>query len=268
MGKALQVVSGRASNPSSTFTGLTANTGDSFTVRNFTGGAAYLVEAWAQEGTVGTLRVRSSLLHDNAQGIRLRVQASARPLLPYEADQPLTAQDLLTVELTGGAAETDVGALLLYYQDLPGAAARLASWQEIQPRIVDLAGVESNLTTGGTAGQYGGSAALNANFDVLQRNRDYAILGYLVDTTVGVVGWQGPDTSNLRVGGPGIADPDVTSDWFVQLDRANPDPMIPVFNSANVGATTIDLVHTATGTTVNVTTIVALLSGAGGIAGV
>jgi hypothetical protein len=264
----MQVVSGRVTNPGAAFTALTPNTGDSFVVRNFVGGNAYLLEAWAQEGTVGTFRIRSSLLHDNAQGIRLRVDLTARPLIPYEANQPLTAQDTLTVELTGGAAETDVGAMLFYYQDLPGAGARFATWEEVYPRIVDLAGVENNMTTGGTVGQYGGSAALNANFDVLQRNRDYAILGYLVDTIVGVVGWQGPDTSNLRVGGPGNTDPDITSDWFVQLDRANADPMIPIFNSANVGATTIDLVHTAAGTSVNVTTIVALLSGAGGIAGV
>lgn len=268
MGKALQVVSGRVTNPGATFTALTMNTGDSAVVRNFVGGNAFIAELWAQEATVGTLRVRSSLLHDNAQGIRLRVPSTCRPLIPYEANQPLTAQDTLTLELTGGAAETDAAALLLYYQDLPGASARLASWEEVYPRIQDIAGVENNLTSGGTAAQYGGSAALNANFDVLQRNRDYAILGYLVDTNVCVVGWQGPDTSNLRVGGPGNTDPDITSDWFVQLDRANSDPMIPIFNSANVGATTIDLVHTATAAAVNVTTIVALLSGAGGIAGV
>lgn len=268
MPRAMQIVSGRTTNPGATITALTVNTGDSFAVRNFVSGQAYIAELWAQEGTVGVIRVRSSLLHDNAQGIRERVTLTARPLLPYEANQYLQAQDTLTFELSGGGAETDVGAMLLYYQDLPGAAARFATWAEVEARIEDIMAVELNMTTGGTVGQYGGSQALNANFDTFQRNRDYAILGYLCDTTVGVVGITGPDTSNLRVGGPGPADPIVTRQWFVELDRRNADPMIPIFNSANVAATTVDLVHTAAGATVNVSVICALLSGAGGIAGV
>src|SRR4051794_8744877 len=141
MPRAMQVISGRTTNPGATITALTANTGDSFVVRNFISGVASIVEAWVQEGTLGVLRVRSSLLHDNAQGIRLRGTLTGRPLLAYEANQQLQAQDTLTVELSGGAAETDVGALLLYYQDLPGAAGRFASWAEIEPRLEDVMAV-------------------------------------------------------------------------------------------------------------------------------
>lgn len=261
----MQVVTGRVTNPGATITALTANTGDSFQVKAANPNArAFLLDAWVEEGTVGVFRVTSPLLHDASQGIRLRATLSANPLLPYHYVQPVQPQDLLTVALSGGGAEIDVGALLFWYEDLPGAAARLASWEAIAPLIVDVAGVECQLTSGATGGQYGGSQALNANFDLLQRNKDYALLGYLCDTIAGVVGITGPDTGNLRVGGPGAVDPKITRDWFSRSAIEYGLPMIPIINAANVGATTIDLAKVATGTAVNVTLIMAELNVAAG----
>lgn len=265
MPRALQVVSGRVTNPGATITALTPNTGDSFTVKNAQQGSrVQLLNGWAQEATVGVLRVRSPLMHDNAQAVRLRVTRSAEPLLPYEQVQPLQGQDVLTAELSGGAAETDCASLLVYYSDLGGASARLATFEQVEPLILNLVGLEANLTTGGTAGQYGGGAAINANFDILQRTRDYALLGYLVDTTVCTVGITGPDTSNLRLGGPGIAEPIITRTWFVDVAQRYGIPAVPILNAANVGATQIDLVATQTATAVNVTLMLAELNVAGG----
>lgn len=268
MPRALQVVSGRVTNPGATITALTANTGDTFTVKAAREGSrVQLVDMWSQEATVGVFRIRSPLMHDSGQALRMRVVSTCQPLLPYELVQPLEAMDVLTVELSGGGAETDVGAFLVYYEQLGGADGRFASWEQIAPLVVDTVGIECNLTTGATVGQYGGSQAINANFDILQRNKDYALLGYLCDTSVGVVGFQGPDTGNLRVGGPGVANPIITRDWFVINSQRLGIPMIPILNAANVGATTIDLVHTAAGATVNVTLIFAELNiGAGQLA--
>lgn len=257
-----QVLSGRVTNPGATVTALTPNTGDSFTVRNAVQGSRiFLEQLWAQEATIGTLRVTSNLLHDAVQGIRLRVDSTVRPLLPYEAEQPLQPQDALTLALSGGAAETDVGAGLVWYDDLPGAMQALHAWEEIEPRIEHLVSVECNLTTGATVGQYGGAQALNANFDLLRKNRYYAILGYTVDTTVGVIGLTGVATSNFRIGGPGSPDPDITSDWFVELSRASGRPHIVVLNAADVPSYTVDVAHTAAAAAVNVTWEMALLTG-------
>lgn len=265
MGKALQVVTGRVTNPSTTITALTANTGDSFTVKAAQQGSqVQLVDMWAQEGTVGVFRIRSPLMHDNAQALRMRVTATCQPLLPYELAQPLQAQDVLTVELSGGAAEVDVGAYLVAYADLGGAQARLASWEQIAPLIANEVGLEQQLTSGGTAGQYGGSQPINTNFDILQRNKDYALLGYLVDTTCAVVGITGPDTANLRVGGPGINNPIITREWFVINSQRTGIPMIPIINAAQVGATNIDLAAVSTATAINVTLILAELNVANG----
>lgn len=265
MGKALQIVSGRVTNPGATITALTADTLDTFAVKNANAGSQIqLLNIWAQEATVAVVRVRSPLMHDQGQALRLRVTKSAEPLLPYEMIQPLYAQDVLTFELSGGGAEVDCASFLAYYSDLGGASARLATWESIAPLVLNTVGLETNLTTGGTAGQYGGSAAINTNFDILQRTRDYALLGYLCDTTVCTVGFTGPDTGNLRVGGPGIAEPIITRTWFVDLAQRYGLPLIPIINAANVGATLIDLVATQTATAVNVTAILAELNVAGG----
>lgn len=265
MGKALQVVSGRVTNPGATITALTVDAGDSFAVKNANAGSVLqLLNVWAQEATVGIARVRSPLMHDQGQSLRLRVTKSAEPLLPYEEIQPLYAQDVLIFELSGGGAETDCASILAYYSDLGGAQARLATWEQIAPLIANTVGVEANMTTGATAGQYGGSQTLNANFDILQRTKDYALLGYLCDTTVCTVGFTGPDTGNLRLGGPGIAEPIITRTWFIDLAQRYGLPLIPIINAANIGATLIDLVATQTATAVNVTAILAELNAAGG----
>lgn len=261
MAKALQVVTGRVTNPGATITALVANSGDSFQVKSFRDGSrAYLLDMWAEEGTVGIFRITSPLLHDQSQALRMRVTLTANPLLPYETNQPLEANDLLTVALSGGGAEIDVGAYLVYYENLGGADARLATWEMIAPLIVNVVGLENQLTSGGTGGQYGGSQAINTNFDILQRNKDYALLGYLCDTVAAVVGITGPDTGNIRVGGPGTVDPKITREWFVFNSQRTGLPMIPIINASNVGATLIDLAKVATGTAVNVTLILAELN--------
>lgn len=260
MGRVLEVVSGRATNPAA-LTALTANEGDTFTIRDFPPESpAFLTQVWAQEATLGIVRIRSPRMHDAAQAIRLRVPATVRPLLPYGSRQRLYPTDPLTFEIQGGGAETDLAAFLAYYVDLGGGNARLATADEVMPRIVDYVGVEQALTSSATTGQYGGSQAITADFDILKADTDYALLGYLTDVAVGVVGIRGPDTSNYRVGGPGPLFPEITSDWFVELSRELGLPCIPIINSNNRGATLVDLAHIGVSVAVNVTLEMAQLA--------
>lgn len=262
VGIACQVITGRATNPSTTFTALTANSNDSFTIANFpTTAPAYLDNMWAAEATVGVLRVRSPRLHDQSQGIRMQVGATTpRLLLPDATEQALYPGDALTVEITGGAAETDLGALLVYYTDLPGAAARLAQWSEIANRIKNLAGVEVDVTTSATAGQWSSGTAINATFDNLQANADYALLGYTVGTSCGAVAVSGPDTANYRVGGPGNTDQVQTRQFFVDMANASGRPYIPIVNSNNRGGTLLYVADPATSTAIHVSLTLAELS--------
>lgn len=261
----LNVITGRVTNPGSTVTALTADTGDSFTVKSFSfGDVAYIIDAWAQTATAGVLRIRSPRLHDVAQGIRLRtVQATARSLLPRQLLQPLKPQDVLAVEGSGGGAETDVFGFLVYYGSADLPQAHLISSQEFQSRQVNVFGAEVQITSSATAGQYGGSAALNATFDTWKRNVDYAILGIMSDTEGCTVGITGPDTGQTRIGQPMTKEPLQSHDYFVQMADALNMNLIPVINAANVANTQIDAATTSTGATVNFTVILAELSGSG-----
>lgn len=262
MGAALEVISGRVTNPGGTITALTPNTGDSFSVRNFDSpGQAWLMDMWGFAATAGILRVRSPRLHDNVQGIRGKLLASTpQPLLPDWMQQPLYAQDTLILEESGGGAETDMATILNYYTDLPGANARLFDWPTIDHRIRNFLTNEVTITTGATAGDYGGSAAVNSSFDLLKANTDYAVLGYDTDTSVGTVGLRGPDTSNFRVGGPGSNARFETRDWFVRLAWRQQLPLIPVFNSANKAGTLVDIATPQTATAVVVQLVLAELA--------
>lgn len=262
MGLCCEILSGKVTNPSTTLTALTMATGDSLSVRSFPAdGDAFLLNAWAQEATAGTLTITSPRMHDNVQGIRSNVLiTNPQPLLPRAVMQRLYAQDTLVVKLSGGGSETDVASLLVWYRNVPGIDSQLHTWDEIKPRIVNILTVENQLTTGGTAGDYGGSAALNTNFDLLKANKPYAILGYQPTAACLSVGIKGPDTGNVRIGGPGSTSRIETRAWFIDINQFTGLPTIPVINSANRGSTFVDLISTVTSTANTVDLIMAELS--------
>lgn len=261
MGILYHTVAGRVTNPGAVVSALTPNTGDSFTVQNFNAAAgAYLESMWAAEGTPGVFRIRSPKMHDFVQGIRSSVAiASARQLLALPASQVVYPQDTLTVELSGGGAETDVGVYQIYYADNPGADQRLAMWEQIKPRIVNILVNEVDIAGAATLGDWSAGTAINATFDLLKANTDYAVLGYTCQSAVAAVAIAGPDTSNFKVGGPGATEPIEVRDWFVKQSNQHQTPHIPIFNSANKGSTLAYQTSNVAGVTNNVGFILAQL---------
>jgi hypothetical protein len=247
MGRAIEAVAGFATNPGASFTALTASTGQSFTVRgtDITKGT-WLLAAWAFNSTAGELRIRSPRLHDFFSGIRNRITAAGTFVTTGSPEgdsytQRLYAQDQLTVELTGGAAELDTATLLIAYEDLGGIAGRFIDNPTLAKIGLNETTVEVTVTAVAT-GNYGGAVAINSSIDNLIANTDYAILGGLTDTRGDTVGITGVDFGNLRVGFP--AEPSLRwllNNWFVKLSDAFTAPYIPVFNSANKTQTTVDV---------------------------
>lgn len=263
MGICIETIHGRVTNPGATITAVAADTGDSFAVRNFDSpGSAQLCQIWASCATAGVARVRSPRMHDNVQGYRFRVAAAdSNPLMPFGYNQGLYAQDTLIPELSGGGAETDTMALLIYYSDLPGSNARIVDWQSIKNRVRNIITIETAHSTGATLGDYGSSIALNAGVaDLLKANLDYAIIGYGVDSRVTSVGWRGPDLSGFRLAAPGTTLRSYTEQWFIDQNLYSGLPFIPIINSANKAGTFVDLVHNLGAVTVNVNTILAELA--------
>lgn len=220
--------------------------GDSFAVRNFNPpAAAYLDLMMSSLLQVNPVRLRSPMLHDNVQGLRFQPLASdGSNLLTASFQQPLQAQDTLIAELlvttAPGVTENETIAWSIYYPDLPGSAARLYSPGDIQGNIKNLWSLPVVITPSATVGLWT-SAAINSVYDLFQANTDYAILGYELSTGVTAVAVRGPDTANLRVGGPGMSDIYKTRQWYADMTMWRNTPHIPVINSANKSATFIDI---------------------------
>jgi hypothetical protein len=243
------------------------------TVRNFDRGNAYLLTAWRGGQAAGGLTIRSPLLHDNVVGIRFQqgnfVCGDCQIVLPFQLNQRLRAQDTLAVLNYGSAVAGDIEnvSLQVYYDELPGANARLASFPEVQTRSKNLMTLTHALV-GGTAGVFGAAQALNAGSGAFKANTDYALLGYtfsqsvVITTTATSFGLLGVDTANLMIQFPCITSGlfQDTSHWFINMYERIQVPCIPIINAANAGGTTLALLNDENANTVTLSTLWAELS--------
>lgn len=234
--------------------------GDSFTIKNASlSSDVFLLNLWVDAQVAGMVRLRSPKLHDNTDAIRSRTRLNClEPLLPWGVPQRLVPQDTEIVELAGSAVAGDIESVvqLIYYADLPGQAGRFITPDVLKQRMKNYFGNRLAITVGST-GAYTGARAINADQDLLQANTDYAVLGMTTDLRVSAVCLRGPDTGNLRVSVPGGADVQDAmaryARWFRDLSVGFGLPLIPVINSANKGATQIDVMGDENGGTSNVT---------------
>lgn len=233
----------------STYAAGVAATGDSTTVRNFPSGAyASLIAAYYDSVTsTQPARIRSPLLHDNVQGIRVFPgQSPSQLLLPRAFSQMLEAQDSLIFELS--TAATTGKALLaagIYYSQLPGVAARLYSPGDVKPLIKSIKPVVVTFGSGTNTAGIWQDLVLTTTENLLHANTDYAVLGITTDTAVAALAIKGADTGNLRCAVPGVVYSDTTSDWFIRLSEQQGLPLIPVINAANANNTYVSLISSA-----------------------
>lgn len=262
MGLAYDTVLVSAVNPSAGPTaGTTGPSGDSLTVRNFNApDTAQLENIIRQGATLGFTQVRSPLLHDNVRGIRVTPFESPSVFsIPGVAAQRLYPQDNLICEMSGGAAETDIAALCIYYSNLPGVAARLHSWGDIAGSIKSIKPVAVAVTSSATIGAWS-DTLITSTENLLHANTDYAVLGYMTNAALGVIAVKGTDTGNLRVGGPGSTSELVTTNQFVYLSQQRGNPYIPVFNAANANNTFVSVAASTASVAATVELILAELS--------
>ncbi len=253
---ALDTVTGTTTAPGAVITAVTVASGDTLAVRNTNPGVGiWLLSIISHKNAAGITRLRSPRLHDNVQGIRAQVQAlTPLPLIAHWPLQRLFPQDALILEATGSAVAGQIESeiLVIYYEDVPGSMARFIAPDDLQRRGVNVLTQQVNLVPG-AGGGYTGSRALNADFDFMVANTDYALLGATYSATSGVVTMKGIDTGNLRVAIPALASmPQLTKDWFWRLSTWSRLPLIPIFNSANKGGITVETVQTQAATALNV----------------
>ena len=108
MGKALELLTGFVTAPSTTLTALTMGSGNSLTIRNAPSGMTRLLSAWTDSQGIGQLQIKSPRMHDNVQGITIGTQISeAQPLTPWGMPQQVYPQDTLSALLSGSATAGD-----------------------------------------------------------------------------------------------------------------------------------------------------------------
>lgn len=258
-GPALDTVTATGTAINTTIAALAAVTGDSLAVKNCPlEKAVRILQFWGDSQLAGTGRIRSARLHDNVSAIRFdTIAGDIQPYMPWGVSQRVYANDVLNVELAGSSTAGDIETitLLLYYEDLPGIAARFIAPDELMRRGGNLLYGENTIATG-TAGGYSGGEAINVEIDQFHAGGQYALVGFLCDTEMGAVCWRGPDTGNLRVSGPGEEiHRELTADWFVRLSTAFKLPLIPVFSAENKAATLIDVICDENGADPTITSI-------------
>jgi hypothetical protein len=252
---ALQIITGTTTAPGAALVALTASSGDSFQIRNFDAPArAMLLTAWANVNVAGVLRIRSPLLHDSTQNIRVPTIATTPiPQLGMSEPQPLISGDTLTVELSGSAVggQIETASLLVYYENLGNIRQKLITPDQLNQFGINKHTVEVDLTVG-VGGGYSVGNAINATFDTFHGRSYYAILGGTVSANACLIGIRGIDTANLRVGFPAsTVGAFQTSEFFIWLSRNMNMPAIPVFNAFNKAGTIVDTAQTQAGTAVN-----------------
>lgn len=249
-GPAIDTIVGHAANPGTGGANITLNAGDSLTIRSFPQTNMAWIERIIRAGAgSGRVRVTSPLLHDNVLGITFNSPENPTVfLLPQEQGERVYPQDVLTVNITGGTNETDLAALIVYYENLPGADARLHTWADIKPLYKHIKPQEIDVTNSATIGTWT-DTVINGTDTQLHANTDYAVLGYVTDTNQSIIAIKGQETGNLRIGGPGTTATDDTSDYFVRWSEREGGARIPVINSANAGSiyvSTADVVASST----------------------
>lgn len=260
MPPALDTVTATGTAIGASLAALTAVAGDSLVIKNASlQSDVFLLNFWCDVQVAGQVRIHSPKFHDNTDAIRSRTRLNClEPLMPWGVPERLTPQDTEIVELAGSAVAGDIESVvqLIYYADLPGQNARFITPDQLRARALHHFGNRLAITVGSTAA-YTGARAINGDQDLLQANTDYAVLGMTTDLRVSAITLRGPDTGNLRVSVPGGADVQGAMKrgaWFFRdISFWYGLPLIPVINSANKGATQIDVMGDENGGTSNVT---------------
>jgi hypothetical protein len=275
MGAALEVVTGaqtQATTTAGTYTAFTANSGQSFSIRQANGTpAGEVLGPWASFGAAGKLQIKTPRWHDTTIGDTYHVQVTTgtlavQPLLDLWDSEPAYSTDTLTVQSTtdsNQAGSTSYAvALPVYYPNLPGVDANFITCAQLMSynNPLNKTGLHYvnfvSASSAATAGQIGTGVLINSTNDQYKAGHTYALLGYEVSAQCTSILVQGTDTGNLYVGGPGSLDLKVTRSWFYQLANAQNLPLIPCIQANNKGTTNVFVQDSATTSTAFVVTLI------------
>lgn len=264
MGLAIDTVLLDVHNAATTAIGLTAATlatGDSLAVRSFKDNASAYLENVFVQGAAAPRRVRllSPRLHDNVTGVSF--QSAENPtefLIGRDFSQTLYSADQLVAQLDAAGSSDTVAALSIYYTDVPGINANLATWDQIKNRIIDFKPVEVDVTTSATIGAWQ-DTVITTTENQLKANYQYALLGMETSSALLCQGIKGPATGNLRVCMPAASPTLRLTDYFVFQSQSSGRPWIPIIEANDRASTYVSTAANTASATANVYAIFARL---------
>jgi hypothetical protein len=225
----------------------------------FSSGKCYLEALWAAGATTDFVRVRSPRMHDANQGLRLVVGPTPEAsLIPFGSDIQVYSSDVPTYDIDATGAGTGVIVGTYGYDDFGSGSTKLASWDEVRPRILDVFANQFAVTAG-AIGAWGAGVALNNATDNLKADFDYALLGYTCSAAVAAFAINGADTGNFDIAMPGRISPFETRNYFMELGSWSGRPCIPVIQSNNRAGTIVKSTDSAAGTVSQLSLILARL---------
>lgn len=224
---------------------LAATAGDSLQVRSFPREKRTYLESVIYSAAGGErIRITSPLMHDNVTGLTWEpAEVPSQWLLPPEASVRLQPTDTLTVQGGIAAAGTIVAGLVIAYEDLDGAAARLFSWADIRGMIKYVKPIEVDLNAIAVGAWT--DTPINTTDKQLHADSYYAVFGWSPNAAVDIVGVKGSATGNLRVCGPGATSTLDVTEYFITVSEKTGRPHIPVFAANDQGAFNISAANHA-----------------------
>jgi len=264
--KSIELVSYSATAAAVVGTAAAALAGDSLTIKNANKGKKCDILAWwsTNNTNVGFHQLTFPSAHDTTRNARVGTFAGPQgvnpSLLSFGRSVPIVPQELLSLVIGANAVAGDVenGTMLIRYEDMPGQSQRLLTPAQLESQALLYPTIEQAIVSAAGPG-YSGTALITATTDLLRANTDYAVLGFTCRTPVHLIGITGPDTSNLRVGCPGVQRPELTSQWFVALSRLHGEGLIPVINSGNRNSTSFFVATDENAGTFTITAHLAML---------
>lgn len=259
----LEMIGYSATAPGSGGAAAAAVTGDSLAVRQTVEQKpARLIGVWPRNQTTGYHQLTWPSGHDTTRGIRCGAIAAVTVnalALGYPAPIQLTETISAVIAGSGTAGDIENGFLGLLYEAVPGLNANLITSAQLAERVEKLVTVYATLATG-TGGGWSGAEAINAESDLLQADRDYAVMGAYTSVACCGIGMRAPDWGNVRVACPGgITSGEIKPGFFTELSDWLGQPTIPVFNSNNRASLQIDALQDENGADPIVTINLALL---------
>jgi hypothetical protein len=245
---------------------LSAVSPDSLSVANYDAPAdksgARVLEMWGMDSNsvaeVAVTLSRQQSVNDQTRGVRFNIPSlipggagtvGSHNFLPGLATIPLFKSDTFAFTCSGTANDEIAVSWNTLYDDLPGVNSVLASWDQVQQLRYTTIGLACNAVASGTAAStYGTARAMNADDTRLIANTWYAILGATVQTTCLSITLTGPDWGGQRIGFPAGALTTDSATYFVDQSVKWGLPLIPCFNSNNVGNVNVQVLDTVAST--------------------